>query len=69
MVKLPIYPGQDGVFTLYQDEGDYYNYAKELICDHPDAVGKTKTAVSFSKNDRRISWNEQIPGIFYFGGW
>jgi alpha-D-xyloside xylohydrolase len=26
MVKLRIYPGQDGVFTLYQDEGDNYNY-------------------------------------------
>jgi alpha-D-xyloside xylohydrolase len=28
MVKLRIYPGQDGVFTLYQDEGDNYNYEK-----------------------------------------
>jgi len=28
MVKLRIYPGQDGTFTLYQDEGDNYNYEK-----------------------------------------
>jgi len=28
MVKLRIYPGQDGKFTLYQDEGDNYNYEK-----------------------------------------
>ena len=28
MVKLRIYPGQDGAFTLYQDEGDNYNYEK-----------------------------------------
>jgi alpha-D-xyloside xylohydrolase len=28
MVELRIYPGQDGVFTLYQDEGDNYNYEK-----------------------------------------
>jgi alpha-D-xyloside xylohydrolase len=25
-VHLKIYPGQDGAFTLYQDEGDNYNY-------------------------------------------
>jgi alpha-D-xyloside xylohydrolase len=28
MLELRIYPGQDGVFTLYQDEGDNYNYEK-----------------------------------------
>jgi alpha-D-xyloside xylohydrolase len=28
MVNLRIYPGKDGVFTLYQDEGDNYNYEK-----------------------------------------
>jgi alpha-D-xyloside xylohydrolase len=28
MVQLQIYPGQDGEFTLYQDEGDNYNYEK-----------------------------------------
>jgi alpha-D-xyloside xylohydrolase len=27
-VELRIYPGQDGAFTLYQDEGDNYNYEK-----------------------------------------
>jgi alpha-D-xyloside xylohydrolase len=31
MVKLRIYPGQDGTFTLYQDEGDNYNYEKGLF--------------------------------------
>jgi alpha-D-xyloside xylohydrolase len=31
MVKLRIYPGRDGVFTLYQDEGDNYNYEKGLF--------------------------------------
>jgi alpha-D-xyloside xylohydrolase len=25
-VELHIYPGQDGAFTLYEDEGDQYNY-------------------------------------------
>ena len=28
IVELRIYPGRDGVFTLYQDEGDNYNYEK-----------------------------------------
>jgi alpha-D-xyloside xylohydrolase len=31
MVELQIYPGRDGVFTLYQDEGDNYNYEKGLF--------------------------------------
>jgi alpha-D-xyloside xylohydrolase len=31
MVKLRIHPGQDGVFTLYQDEGDNYNYEKSFF--------------------------------------
>ena len=25
-IELWVYPGQDGHFTLYQDEGDNYNY-------------------------------------------
>ena len=28
IVELRIYPGRDGMFTLYQDEGDNYNYEK-----------------------------------------
>jgi alpha-D-xyloside xylohydrolase len=28
LITLQIYPGQDGMFTLYQDEGDNYNYEK-----------------------------------------
>jgi len=28
IICLQIYPGQDGEFTLYQDEGDNYNYEK-----------------------------------------
>ncbi|MBK9925027.1 MAG: DUF5110 domain-containing protein [Anaerolineales bacterium] len=31
IVELRIYPGQDGTFTLYQDEGDNYNYEKGLF--------------------------------------
>jgi alpha-D-xyloside xylohydrolase len=31
LVELRIYPGQDGEFTLYQDEGDNYNYEKGLF--------------------------------------
>jgi alpha-D-xyloside xylohydrolase len=27
-VELWLYPGQDGAFTLYEDEGDNYNYEK-----------------------------------------
>ena len=27
-IELRIYPGEDGLFTLYEDEGDSYNYEK-----------------------------------------
>ena len=27
-LELRIYPGADGTFTLYEDEGDNYNYEK-----------------------------------------
>ena len=30
-IYLKIYPGQDGSFTLYEDEGDNYNYEKGLF--------------------------------------
>ncbi len=30
-IELWVYPGQDGVFTLYDDEGDNYNYEQGLF--------------------------------------
>ncbi len=32
--ELRVYPGADGSFTLYEDEGDNYNYEKGRPCHH-----------------------------------
>ena len=40
-LELRIYPGADGEFTLYEDEGDNYNYEKGQY-----------TTITFSWNDR-----------------
>jgi alpha-D-xyloside xylohydrolase len=34
-IELYIYPGQDGHFTLYEDEGDNYNYEQGLFARTP----------------------------------
>jgi alpha-D-xyloside xylohydrolase len=34
-IELHIYPGQDGHFTLYEDEGDNYNYEQGLFTRIP----------------------------------
>ena len=43
-LELRIYPGDDGDFTLYEDENDNYNYEKGLY-----------STISFSWNDRNKS--------------
>ena len=40
-LELRIYPGADGSFTLYEDEGDNYNYEKEVY-----------STIAFKWNDR-----------------
>ncbi len=34
-IELRIYPGADGQFTLYEDEGDNYNYEKGVYAEIP----------------------------------
>ena len=36
-IELRIYPGADGVFTLYEDQGDNYNYEKGVYATTPFA--------------------------------
>jgi alpha-D-xyloside xylohydrolase len=57
IITLKIYPGQDGSFTLYQDEGDNYNYEHgeySTIPMHWDDVN-----YCLSINERR----GQFPGM------
>lgn len=45
-LTLCIYPGENGSFTLYEDEGDNYNYEKGAYTEIPmtwNNAGKTLT--------------------------
>lgn len=41
-LEVVVYPGADGTFTLYEDEGDNYNYEKGVY-----------STIDFKWNDRR----------------
>ena len=45
-IELRIYPGEDGLFTLYEDEGDSYNYEKGLY-----------STIDFEWNDTKKTLN------------
>ena len=56
-LELRLYPGTDGTFTLYEDEGDNYNYEKGVY-----------STIAFSWNDkaRTLTIGErkgQFPGM------
>ena len=40
-LEIRVYPGADGLFTLYEDEGDNYNYEKGVY-----------STITFQWNDR-----------------
>lgn len=42
-LEIRIYPGADGEFTLYEDEGDNYNYEKDLSAKSV-SIGMTQPA-------------------------
>ena len=41
-IELRVYPGADGAFTLYEDEGDNYNYEKGVRATIPIAWNEKK---------------------------
>jgi alpha-D-xyloside xylohydrolase len=41
-LELRVYRGADGAFTLYEDEGDTYNYEKGLLATIPLAWDDAK---------------------------
>ena len=38
-IELRIYRGANAAFTLYEDEGNTYNYEKGCLCRNPHHVG------------------------------
>jgi alpha-D-xyloside xylohydrolase len=48
-IKLRIYPGADGLFTLYEDEGDNYNYEKGVYAETPIRWDETSRELTIGK--------------------
>jgi alpha-D-xyloside xylohydrolase len=48
-IELRIYPGASGKFTLYEDEGDGYNYEKKVYATIPLEWNEAKKALTIGK--------------------
>jgi len=48
-IELRIYPGADGLFTLYEDEGDNYNYEKGVYAETPIRWDETSRELTIGK--------------------
>jgi alpha-D-xyloside xylohydrolase len=49
-IELRIYPGADGEFTLYEDEGDNYDYEKGAYAEIP---------ISWDEKSRELTIGER----------
>lgn len=48
-IELRVYPGADGSFTLYEDEGDNYNYEKGAYSTIPITWNESKRTLKIGK--------------------
>jgi alpha-D-xyloside xylohydrolase len=48
-IELRIYRGADGAFTLYEDEGDNYNYEKRAFAEIPITWNEASQTLTFGK--------------------
>jgi alpha-D-xyloside xylohydrolase len=48
-IELRIYPGADGRFTLYEDQGDNYNYEKGIYAEIPIRWDETSRELTIGK--------------------
>ncbi|MBN2594758.1 MAG: DUF5110 domain-containing protein [Sedimentisphaerales bacterium] len=48
-IELRVYPGADGAFTLYEDEGDNYNYEKGTYAEIPIRWDEQKRELTIGK--------------------
>jgi alpha-D-xyloside xylohydrolase len=56
-IELRIYPGEDDTFTIYEDEGDHYNYEEGVYAMIP---------ISYTDNPRNVTIGERagtFPGM------
>jgi alpha-D-xyloside xylohydrolase len=59
-LEIRVYPGQDGTFTLYEDEGDSYNYEKGAFTTIDFNWDDAKRELSISA--RKGSYNGMLTG-------
>jgi len=50
-IELRIYRGADGAFTLYEDEGDNYNYEKGAFAEIPITWNEASQTLTFGKRN------------------
>ena len=48
-IELRVYPGADGKFTLYEDEGDGYNYEKNVFATIPLEWDEARQTLTLGK--------------------
>jgi alpha-D-xyloside xylohydrolase len=53
-IELRIYPGADGAFTLYEDEGDNYNYERDVHATIPISWSEKNQTLTIGKRDGKF---------------
>ena len=53
-IELRVYRGADGEFTLYEDEGDSYNYEKGVSATIPFAWNESKQTLTIGKRSGKF---------------
>ncbi len=60
-IELRIYPGADGVFTIYEDENDNYNYEKGIYATIPISWNNAKKTLTIGDRSARFRgcWSQE----------
>ncbi|HXS68512.1 MAG TPA: glycoside hydrolase family 31 protein [Candidatus Polarisedimenticolia bacterium] len=53
-IELRVYPGADGKFTLYEDEGDGYNYEKNFFATIPIEWNEARQTLTLGKRSGKF---------------
>ena len=54
-IELRVYPGADGDFTLYEDEGDSYRYEQGAHATIPDPLGRCDANAHLRRTPGQLS--------------
>ena len=62
-IELWMYPGQDGEFTLYEDEGDNYNYEQGSFATIHIAWNESTRQLTLDDRRGKLSWDAGIESV------